>query len=202
MLGTNCYIIRDEDELALIDPAVYSDKVYNALKELGGKLKYILLTHGHYDHIGGVKQFQELFPDAKTYIGKNDEKCLTDDYFNLSSRMAIRNFPHFSAELLSNGDVLNFGSTKIRFMETPGHTAGSGCYIADDCIFSGDTLFRQSCGRTDFPDSSPSDMLKSLIRLSRLKGVLRVFPGHGEFSTLDYERNNNPYMSQNYEDIY
>lgn len=203
MIETNTYLITDTDtkEMAIVDPASFREDIAEEIEE-NGSLKLILLTHGHYDHIGGVSDFMNRFPDAKVYICEKDEICLTDDNFNLSSKMFNRKFPHFSANLIKEGDTLTLGNTEITFIETPGHTSGSGCFIFDDTIISGDTLFAESCGRTDFPNSSPKDMLKSLIRLSQIEGEYKVYPGHGPSSTLSHEKKYNPYMNTNYEDIY
>lgn len=204
IMCTNCYLIIDKDtnELALVDPGEYTDEVMQGIVNSGGKLKMILLTHGHYDHIGGVADFIDKFPDVKVYIGKKDEICLTNDDYNLSAKMFSRKFKHFSAETLSDGDTVRLGNTVIKFMETPGHTAGSGCYIFDDKLITGDTLFCESCGRTDFPGSSSAAIIKSLIKLSQIQGEYTVYPGHDCFTTLSHEKKYNPYMNRNYEDIY
>lgn len=204
LINTNTYLIRDINtgEMAIVDPAAFREDIADEIMEQGGNLTMILLTHGHYDHIGGVADFLNRFPSSKAYICHKDEICLTDDNINLSSKMFNRKFPHFSATLVKEGDALKLGETEIKFIETPGHTAGSGCYIFDNSIMSGDTLFCESCGRTDFPGSSPKDMLKSLIRLSQLEGEYNVYPGHDEYTTLTHEKKYNPYMNVNYEDIY
>jgi glyoxylase-like metal-dependent hydrolase (beta-lactamase superfamily II) len=149
-----------------------------------------------------VSKFLEKFPNAKVYIGKNDAICLTNDDYNLSVKAFQRRFKHFTADLLSEGDILELGNSKIKFIETPGHTIGSGCFIFDDKIITGDTLFYQSCGRTDFINSSSAQMIKSLKKLSEIQGEYKVYPGHGDFSSLSFEKSNNPYMNYNYEDIY
>jgi glyoxylase-like metal-dependent hydrolase (beta-lactamase superfamily II) len=204
IMATNCYLLIDKDTkaLALVDPGEYTSEVLNAIMENGGDLRLILLTHGHYDHIGGVSKFLEKFPNAKVYIGKNDAICLTNDDYNLSVKAFQRRFKHFTADLLSEGDILELGNSKIKFIETPGHTIGSGCFIFDDKIITGDTLFYQSCGRTDFINSSSAQMIKSLKKLSEIQGEYKVYPGHGDFSSLSFEKSNNPYMNYNYEDIY
>lgn len=204
LIDTNTFLITDKatGEMALVDPASYREDIAKDILAQGGNLTMILLTHGHYDHIGGVSDFLKEFPNAKAFICEKDEICLTDDNYNLSSKMFNRKFPHFSANLIKNGDMLPLGETEIKFIETPGHTAGSGCYIFDDTIISGDTLFCESCGRTDFPNSSPVDMLRSLKTLSQIDGEYSVYPGHGEFTTLSHEKKYNPYMNTSYEDLY
>jgi glyoxylase-like metal-dependent hydrolase (beta-lactamase superfamily II) len=203
-MATNCYLLIDKatKALALVDPGEYTDEVFNGINDNGGDLKFILLTHGHFDHIGGVSKYLDKFPKAKVYIGKSDEICLTDDDYNLSVKAFQRRFTHFNADLLSDGDNLNLGESVIKFIETPGHTAGSGCFMVDNKLITGDTLFFMSCGRTDFINSSSASMIKSLKKLSEIDGEYTVYPGHGEFSTLSYEKNHNAYMNYNNEDIY
>lgn len=192
---TNTYIIKDEatSALAVVDPACKSERLVELINELGGDLRYILLTHGHFDHIGGVKFVKEHF-DVPVLIGKDELTLLNSNALNGS---ALHNISVDKVEVdraLVDNDTITLGESTLRFITTPGHTAGSGCYIVDDCIFSGDTLFYRSVGRTDFPTSSPADMAKSLIKFRDLQGDYNVLPGHDISTTLSAERKYNPYM--------
>ncbi len=192
---TNTYILRDKDtgKLAVVDPACESELLFSIIDELGGDLEYILLTHGHFDHIGGVASVLEKY-SPKVLIGELEMKLLNTPSLNGS---AWHNLHIDEIEVdaeLSDNETFMLGNTEVRYISTPGHTAGSGCYIVDDVIFSGDTLFCQSIGRTDFPTSSGRDMMLSLMRLNDLKGNFTVYPGHDVSTTLDNERKYNPYM--------
>ena len=196
IIDTNCYVVTDENsgECLVIDPGDMSAELESALD--GKNIKYILLTHGHYDHIlaaAGLKQKT----GAPVAIGKEDADCLHDDDL---SRAGLH-FPLLQQKinadiLLSDGSKLDFGGKKINVIHTPGHTPGGVCYIFEDerVIFSGDTLFRLSAGRTDFETGSDYDMALSLKTLALLDGDYAVYPGHGPETTLDFEREHNPYM--------
>ena len=195
MIGTNCYLIEDEatGEMAVIDPADLSDELIKAIDERGGKLSYILLTHGHYDHITGAAELCERYHPTVCAC-ETEVKLIAEPALNLSQNHGLTIAPFTVDRPLKDGDTVMLGESEIRFIQTPGHTAGSGCYIVDDCIFSGDTLFCTSVGRTDFPTSSMRDMMQSVARLKNLEGDYNVYPGHDMFTTLDRERKNNPFM--------
>lgn len=195
MIGTNCYLIEDEASgaLAVIDPGDHSDAVISEIDRRGGKLDYILLTHGHYDHVLGVAELCERYHPT-VCAAQKELLLISEPSYNLSKNHGLTIPPFTVGRPLKDGDTVTLGESEIRFLLTPGHTMGSGCYIVDDCIFSGDTLFCTSIGRTDFPTSSMRDMMKSIERLRDLDGDYRVFPGHDMFTTLNQERKYNPYM--------
>ena len=192
-LSNNCYLITDEStgEAALVDCSVWNEDMQALIGD--AELKYILLTHGHFDHIGGVKAVKEKY-GAKVVISEQDAPMLSDPRLSMGGSVFHRG--SISPDIIiREGDVITLGETEILAISTPGHTKGSLCYIADGCIFTGDTLFRCSCGRCDFPGGDEYEMLDSLRRLKALEGDFKVYPGHEALSTLEFERRNNPYMN-------
>ena len=192
-LDNNFYLITDEStgEAALVDCTDASQKMLDFIGN--ANLKYILLTHGHFDHIGGVPEIKEKF-GAKVVISEADSEMLSSGKASLAAFCGI-NQQNISADILvAEGSEIMLGETKISVIATPGHTKGGVCYLADDCIFTGDTLFFCSCGRTDFPGGSAKEIMQSLKRLSALDSDLKVYPGHDRFSTIGFEKQNNPYM--------
>lgn len=196
VVAANSYIIKDIEsgEAAVIDAGVFNNKFDHTLKSAGiEKLKYIFLTHGHFDHIMGVKKLQEAY-GGQVVVHEEDEPCLHRSDKSLSARWGFE-CPGFDADItVKDGDVLTLGDEKIEVMHTPGHTVGSVCYKTKNIIFSGDTLFHMTCGRTDFPGGSDEQMMASLKRLSEIEGEYRVCPGHDRESTLSFEKENNPCM--------
>ena len=191
---TNTYLVKDIEtgKLAVVDPACESKMLIDAINEWG-ELEYILLTHGHFDHIGGVASLVEKF-NPKVVIGNDELNLLNTPSLNGSAWHNLH-IDIIDVDLvLEDNEVFTLGNTEIKYITTPGHTSGSGCYIVDDVIFSGDTLFCQSIGRTDFPTSNGKDMMLSLMKLNDLKGDYTVYPGHDVSTTLENERKYNPYM--------
>ena len=194
-MGENCYIVTDEKsgESLIIDPGHFDGELKEAVESKN--IKYILLTHGHFDHIAGVARVKKI-TGAKICIAEEDEICLHDDDENLSYLAGNVPIEKTSADIILNeGDKIVIGDTVLSVMKTPGHSKGSVCYIceAERVMFSGDTLFRASVGRTDFPGGSMEKILSSIKRLYSLDGDYRVCPGHGGETTLSFERDNNPY---------
>lgn len=196
-IDTNTYILKSDstNEAAVIDPAVESEKLLSALD--GKDVKYILLTHGHFDHITGTKSVKDK-TGAKVVIHENDAPCLKDENQSLFCvNHPNEQQPKTDADIIvHDGDELEFGGETVKIMHTPGHTKGGVCYIFEKSriIFSGDTLFRLTAGRTDFPGGSGREELKSLSRIAQLKGDYTVYCGHGSDTTLDFERDNNRYI--------
>ncbi len=195
MLQNNTFVLKDEEsgEIAVIDPSIECDELFEEIDSKGGNLKYILLTHGHFDHVGGVKALVDRY-NAQVCISKDEMPLLNNPSLNGAALHGLTLNDIYVDVELSDGDTLMLGDNEIKFITTPGHTKGSGCYIVNSWIFSGDTLFCQSIGRTDFPTSNHSDMLKSLKKLKEIDGFYVVYPGHDIFTTLDAERESNPYM--------
>ena len=199
-LGTNCYIVTDEstNRRAVVDPGYKCPELVKRIQELGtDTFDYILLTHGHFDHIWYTEEIRSL-TGAKVVISKGDEPFLTDGNLNLSTAFGFRHFPVISSDIvLENGDKIKLGNTELTLLSTPGHTIGSSCFISfeDNVIFSGDTLFRLSMGRTDFATGDANELSNSLEKLAALQGDFKIYPGHNEVTTLDFERKNNPYVS-------
>ena len=196
-IQTNCYLLTDEESgaSAAVDCAVF-DADYQALLRKAGvtSLKYILLTHGHFDHISGVKQLKDAC-GGLVCIHHEDAECLTNPKKSLNSYVKYAALETVPPDVfVEEGSELFLGGTKITVIHTPGHTQGSVCYLTDGRMFCGDTLFRQSMGRTDLPGGSTLTLLMSLARIGRMEGEYEIFPGHGETTTLSYEKRNNRYL--------
>ena len=193
-IGTNCYILQDEQAkvCAVIDPGDEPERIIKAVERTGCAPAMILLTHGHFDHYTAVEGLLEKWPELPVYI---NEKDVTDRHTSGFALLFPR-LPEKNQRYYKEDDVLSLGSLAIRVMETAGPSRGSVCLLVGDTIFSGDTLFCGSCGRTDFAGGSYEDMLQSLKRLAMLPGQDRGYPGHDRPTDLDFERRFNPYVKQ------
>lgn len=194
-MGVNTYLISGEKTAIIIDPGVMTGEIRAFIQDNMGKEFAILLTHNHFDHIGGANEARTL-SGGKIYINKADEKGLYDGEINLSERFMIPLEPFKADVTFSNDETLSFSDIKIKTMWTPGHSLGSTCYFVNDWLFSGDTLFRQSIGRTDFICGDNTSMASSLIKLADLDDDYDVYPGHGEATRLSFEREFNPYIRE------
>lgn len=194
--GTNCYIVACEEtkEAMVIDPGGEVKKIINKAKEHNLNVKFIALTHGHGDHIGALKELKDE-SNAIVVIHKEDEELLTDAHKNYSAQMSMENVNGNADKLLQDGEIIQVGQLSIEVIHTPGHTKGSVCFKANDCLFSGDTLFAKSIGRTDLHGGSFDDIINSIRnKLIILDEDVKVFPGHGPATTIGKEKANNPYI--------
>lgn len=183
MLQTNCYLLSNGDRCLAIDPGGEPEKVLDFLRRQGLTLEAILLTHGHFDHVGAVKPLAEE-TGCPVYLCQED----------LSLPGTMTAGPLYYTHSYGEGDQLTLAGMTFTVLHTPGHTPGSVCLRFGEHLFTGDTLFAGSCGRTDFPGSSPAAMGRSLTRLAALRENLKIYPGHGETTTLDEEKRYNPYL--------
>ncbi|MBC3887650.1 MBL fold metallo-hydrolase [Acetobacterium paludosum] len=195
-MGTNCYVFWDEKSLeaAVIDPGFKDQRIVEIIEKNKLKVKYILLTHGHFDHIGGVSQIKEI-TGAKVLIHKSDADCLTNAGRNLSTAIGMP-FDLAPADgYLSEGEKIQVGDMNIQVFYTPGHSKGGVCFLVGDTLFAGDTLFNTSIGRTDFPDGDLAELLSGVQKkLFVLDDNTKVLPGHGENTTIGYEKAHNPFF--------
>ena len=187
-IGTNCYVLADESQklCAVVDPGGDAGAILEMLKEDGLALSAILLTHAHYDHTGGVAGLEAAFPNTPVYVHKGDVEGVNPAMFPPLPKDQVRYY--------DEGDQVMVGSISVDVRHTPGHSKGSVVLKAGDVLFTGDTLFRGSCGRTDLPGGSYEQIMASLARLAALPGDYRVCPGHEGLSTLENERRQNYYM--------
>jgi len=190
-LGVNCYIVSVENKAIVIDPGDEYNKIKEALK--GKTVEAILLTHGHFDHTGAVKKFQD--DAAKVYISKEDAKMLVDGYTSLANPFGYQFTPIKADVTFNDNDVLELIDIKIKVILTPGHTKGSACFLCDNILFSGDTLFYRSIGRTDFPGGDFETISHSIRnKLYVLNEETVVLSGHGNETTIKEEKCSNMFV--------
>ena len=195
----NCYIICDEETKigAVLDVGGFSDALLNEIKEAGiEELKYILCTHGHFDHIAGVKKLKEIYKNAEIVIGEKDAILTEDSEKNMANYFGAA-YDSFKPDVLvKENDCLEIGSKKLRVLETPGHSLGGVCYICDDekLLFSGDTLFKLTVGRTDLWGGNLNELLDSVEKLMLLSDDYAVYAGHNISTTIGSERVRNRYL--------
>ncbi len=194
IVSTNCYILYDEKGVcAVVDPADGAERILRILKDEKLTLKAILITHGHFDHIGAVSELREK-TGAKVYMHEKDSIMLKDpdadvlgkQYGTLASKVDVE---------LVGGEKIEVGEMVFDVMHTPGHTLGGVCFSCEDSIFSGDTLFNMTIGRTDLPGGDYKTLIESVKKISNAYPEdMRVFPGHDACTSLDFERDNNPFL--------
>ncbi len=194
-LMTNCYVLSDNGEAVLIDAAIYDQEIAKYIRENNLTLKTILLTHGHFDHTFGAQQFADEF-NAPIAIGYKDIDALDDPslsgavFFGISKMNKIE-----ECAPLYEDDIIRVGDIQLKVLETPGHTIGGVSYYTEGHLFSGDTLFERSVGRTDLENGSYEQIATSIkTKLYTLPDDTKVYPGHGGLTSIGYEKANNPYV--------
>lgn len=196
-LAVNTYLVEDEatKKAFIVDPGGYNPELTDKVRKEGLEVEYIILTHGHGDHIGGVRGHMIDFPDAKVVADADEMPMLHDPNMNMSNMLFSHPVTIHPDILVKDGDLLPFGSAELKFLHTPGHSPGGMCILVGNAVFSGDTLFCQSVGRTDFPGSSFRELLESIHdKLFTLPDDTQVFPGHMGTTEIGYEKENNPFV--------
>ena len=188
-IGTNCYLLLDEEtgKGAIVDPGGAGEAIAEAVEKMGMNPVAIFLTHGHYDHTGAVKELREKYPEASVYLHASDA-AMTKRVDSLMPDVG-------ETVAYDEGDEIAVGNLTVHVYHTPGHSNGSVTLEVGEILFTGDTLFQGSCGRTDLAGGSPELMAKSLKRLAGFEGDRHVLPGHEGFSTLEEERANNYWIA-------
>lgn len=197
IMGANCYILIDEKSKSsvMIDAGGDARRIKRFLESEGLELKAIFLTHGHMDHIEAVPEFKEAY-DCKIYGHLDDEDMFKDPVLNLSDRFNGYSISFITDELVADGEIIEIDSFKIKAIHTPGHTKGGVCYLVDNKLFTGDTLFYASIGRSDLYGGDSHVLQQSIKnKLFTLPPDTVVLPGHGKPTVISFEVTNNPYVS-------
>lgn len=196
-LAVNCYVAADEatKKAFIVDPGGHNVNMVNYCKENNFDVEYIILTHGHGDHIGGVKACKEEFSNAKLIACIHEKIMLADPNQNMSIMTGGTPIALAANHYVTDGETLEVGNMTLKFLHTPGHTPGGMCIVVGNVVFSGDTLFQQSIGRTDFPGSSYAAIKDSILnKLYTLPDDTTVLPGHMGSTTIGFEKENNPFV--------
>ena len=197
MLQANTYLVCDETSRLgfIVDLGGYSKELKNIIKKNDIQIQYIVLTHGHGDHIGGVQEHLKDFPDAKVVCSRAEEKMLLDPELNEAHHFGPEKVSFKPDILVDDGDTLTVGNMTMKFIMTPGHTEGGMCILVDDVLFSGDTLFCRSIGRTDLAGGDFRTIMESIKKkLFLLPDETQVLPGHMGSTTIGFEKENNPFV--------
>jgi len=191
---TNTYLIWDTDtkDALLIDAAAPDQVLVNDIKKSDLKLKYLFLTHGHGDHIAGNEMIKNQF-NPQIGIHALDAEMLTDPLKNLSNYWNYNVISPEADIIFKDGDTFHVGKSELKVIHTPGHTRGGVCFLIENLLFSGDTLFAESVGRTDLPGGDYKTLLKSIDKLFQLPDSIKVYPGHGPVTTVEDEKIGNPF---------
>ena len=196
-VATNCYLVMKENtkELIIVDPADHAERISKKIEDMGGKPAAILLTHGHFDHIGAAASLKEKY-EIPVYAMQEEAQVLSSTRLNLSQMFGCP-LTLEADELLKDGQSILLAGMEITVFHTPGHTQGGACYYfpKEGVLFSGDTLFCESVGRSDFPTGSMSVLVRSIKeKLLVLPEATKVFPGHNEETTIGHEKKYNPFL--------
>lgn len=196
-LGTNCYVVWDENNVcAVVDCGGDAYKVRDFIQEKNLKPSHMLLTHGHGDHIGGVQSFLEFYPDVQVVMAQEDIEMISDRQKSMADPCNCEQSVFVPNIIVDEGDIVKVGDMEFKVLKTPGHTDGGVTYIKGNMMFTGDTLFQGSMGRTDLYGGNDDKMKASLKRLGSIDGYYIVLPGHGTASNLEDERRANPFVRQ------
>ena len=194
----NVYIYYDEQSLdaCIIDPGGSFEKIREFVNKKNLNIKAVILTHAHADHIGALQEIIYHYKDIEVIAAKREKKILNSPAYNLTINFGMKNTSFEATRYVEDGDTYQIGGKTLKFIVTPGHTSGSMCVFDGDIMFTGDTLFEGSIGRTDLPTGSYQEMENSLKKLSQMNEDIIILPGHGEQSSIGQEKKYNPFLRQ------
>jgi len=191
--AANCYLVYDGDKGFIIDPGGSASRIIEEINELNFTPEFILLTHGHCDHIAAVDEIRDYY-NIPAYIHVGDEKLVADKDMNMASHMPSADVAIKADGTFKNGDIISPDEFNIKVIHTPGHTAGCSCFLlGENIMFTGDTVFEGSIGRTDLPSASQKSMEESIEKIKKMNDNIILYPGHGGDTTIAEEKKKNKY---------
>lgn len=194
--AVNCFLVMCDEtkEGIIIDPGAQASLIDREIKKHQMVVKYIVLTHGHGDHIGAVEELKALY-NVPVIAAEDEDDLLQSPEYNASDRICDHPISFQADHYIRDNESMTFGEKTMKFITTPGHTKGGMCILIDDHLFTGDTLFNRSVGRTDLYGGNHQALIASIaFKLLRLDDDIRVYPGHGPMTTIGYEREHNPFI--------